>query len=116
MTHVWALSQPRRCVRVPSRASPFPECSHDPTPRVLRPPGVESRGPVAEGRVVWGKRERVCRNWAEVGPATAEMQGISERSLSLPPTPRCRGSGWTVLLSKPLGVGHRSAQLADVIT
>lgn len=30
--------------------------------------------------MVWGKRERACRNQAEVGAVTAEMQRVSERA------------------------------------
>lgn len=63
-----------------SGTGPFPEPGGGFAPLARHPPGVGSRGRAAGGRVVWGKRERVCRNQAEVGAVTAEMQGASERA------------------------------------
>lgn len=62
--------------------------------------------------MVWGKRERACRNQAEVGAVTAEMQRVSERAG--PAAPRLapqhpfgfRLLGKCFLSGTPGAVGH----------
>lgn len=79
VTHVQALSHPSRCGLGPSRVGPFPESGHDPHSARPSPPVGGVPRPVAEdqaGNLVWGTRERVCRNRAGVSAAAAEMQGV----------------------------------------